>query len=87
VLECFYYDQYYIIIILYKNLISNLIERLGWIWLLVFSVGGYIRYWSLSRFIILFYLADLFEISVCPKGFLLWPLIDTEKVGMWSSDP
>jgi hypothetical protein len=33
-----------------------------------------------TPFIILFYLADLFEISVCPKGFLLWPLVGTEKV-------
>jgi hypothetical protein len=29
---------------------------------------------------ILVYLAGLFEISVCPKGFLLWPLVSTEKV-------
>jgi hypothetical protein len=47
----------------------------------VFSVGGHIRLWSLLCFIILFYLVGLFEISVCPKGFLFWPLVGTEKVG------
>jgi hypothetical protein len=33
-----------------------------------------------SIFIILFYLAGLFEISVCPKDFLHWSLVRTEKV-------
>jgi hypothetical protein len=46
----------------------------------MFSVGGHIRVWSLLHFIILFYLAGLFKILVCPKGFFLWPIIDTEKV-------
>jgi hypothetical protein len=27
-----------------------------------------------------YYLAGLFEILIYPKGFLLWPLIGTEKV-------
>jgi hypothetical protein len=75
----YYYSVY--------NLIPNLIERLGWTWHSVFSVGGHIRVWSIFWFIILFYLAGLFEISVCPKSFLLWPLIGTEKVGMRSSGP
>jgi hypothetical protein len=73
-LSILYY--YYVV----YDLIPNLIERLGWTWLSVFSVGGHIWVWSLLHFIILFYLADLFEISVCPKGFLLWPLVGTEKV-------
>jgi hypothetical protein len=53
----------------------------------VFSVGGHIRVWILLHFIILFYLAGLFRFMVCPKGFLLWPLVGTEKVGMRSSGP
>jgi hypothetical protein len=51
----------------------------------VFSVGDHIRDWNLLRDIILFYLFSLFRILVCPKSFLLWPLIGTEKVGMRSS--
>jgi hypothetical protein len=51
----------------------------------VFSVGGDIRDWNPHRDIILFYLSGLFRIMVCPKGFLLWPLVGTEKVGMRSS--
>jgi hypothetical protein len=51
----------------------------------VFSVGDHIRDWNLHRDIILFYLSGLFRILVCPKGFLLWALIGTEKVGMRSS--
>jgi hypothetical protein len=27
-----------------------------------------------------YYLAGLLKISICPKGFLLWPLVGTEKV-------
>jgi hypothetical protein len=50
-------------------------------------VGGHIRDWNLYRDIILFYLSDLFRILVCPKEFLLWPLVDIEKVGMQSSGP
>jgi hypothetical protein len=73
----YYYSGY--------DLIPNLIERLGWMWLSVFSVGDHIRVWSLPFFIILFYLADLFRILVCPKGFILWPLVSIEKVGMRSS--
>jgi hypothetical protein len=69
------------------NLILNLIERLKWTWLSVFSAGDHIWVWNLSRFIILFYLAGLFEISVCPKDFLLWPLVGTKKVGIQSSSP
>jgi hypothetical protein len=61
------------------DMILNLIERLGLKWLSVFSVGGHIRVWILFRFIILFYLSSLFETSVCPKGFLLWPRIGTES--------
>jgi hypothetical protein len=53
----------------------------------VFSVGGHIRDWNLLRDIILLYLSGLFRILICPKGFLLWPLIGTEKVGMRSSGP
>jgi hypothetical protein len=53
----------------------------------VFSVGGHIRDWNLLHDIILFYLSGLFRILVCPKGFLLWPLVGTEKVGMRSSGP
>jgi hypothetical protein len=68
---------YYVVYVL----ISNLVDRLWWTWLSVFSVGGHIRVWTLLRFIILFYLSGLFEILVCPKGFLLWPLVSTEKVG------
>jgi hypothetical protein len=34
-----------------------------------------------TPFLLLFYLAGLFEIPVCPKGFLLWPLVGTERVG------
>jgi hypothetical protein len=77
----FFFDQYYIIYYSVYDLISNLIECLGLKWLSVFSVGDHIRVWILFYFIILFYLASLFEISVCPKGFLLWPLVGTEKVG------
>jgi hypothetical protein len=62
-------------------LISNLIEWLWWTWLPTFSVGGHNRVWSLIHFIILFYLVGIFEISVCPKGLLIWPLVGTEKVG------
>jgi hypothetical protein len=53
----------------------------------VFSVGSHIRDWNLLRDIILFYLAGLFRILVCPKSFLLLPLVSTEKVGMRSSSP
>jgi hypothetical protein len=52
-----------------NDLILNLIERLWWTWFLVFSVGDHIRVWSLLHFIMLFYLAGLFEILICPKGF------------------
>jgi hypothetical protein len=74
-LSILYY--YYVV----YDLILNLIEWLGWTWLSVFSVDGHIRVRSVLHFIILFYLASLFEISVCPKGFLLWPLVGKEKVG------
>jgi hypothetical protein len=59
-----YYNNYYSI----YDLIPNLIELLWWTWLSVYSVDGHIRVWILLCFIILFYLAGLFEISVCPKG-------------------
>jgi hypothetical protein len=78
-------DQYYIFIIL--NMISFLIQ----IWAIrilctsVFSVGDHIREWNLLRDIILFYLSGLFKILVCPKGFLLWPLVGTEKIEMRSA--
>jgi hypothetical protein len=49
---------------------------------MTFSVLCGRSYSSLESFsfIILFYLVGLFKISVCPKGFLLWPLVGTEKV-------
>jgi hypothetical protein len=75
-----FFDQYYIYYYFVYNLISNLIEWLGSTWILVFSVGGHIRVWILLCFIILFSLANLFEISVCLKGFLLWPLVGTERL-------
>jgi hypothetical protein len=53
----------------------------------VFSVGGHIRDWNLLRDIILLCLSDLYRILVCPKDFLLWPLVGTEKVGMRFSGP
>jgi hypothetical protein len=53
----------------------------------VFSVGGHIRDQNLLCVTILFYLAGLFRILVCSKGFLLWPLVGIEKVGMRSSGP
>jgi hypothetical protein len=83
----------------------NIILLLFWIWfdsnlnwairipcLSVFCVGDHIRVWILLCFIILFYLASLFEISVCSKGLslldpiwyresrdaVLWPLFVTE---------
>jgi hypothetical protein len=77
--QYYYYYYYYYYIYIYI-LILNLIERLGWTWISVFSVGDHIRVWSIFRFIILFYLAVLFEISVCPKGFLFWPLVGIENV-------
>jgi hypothetical protein len=70
-----YYYYYYSV----DDLISNLIERLRWTWRLVFSVGSHIRLWILLCFIILFYLASLFEISVCPKSFLIWPWLVQRK--------
>jgi hypothetical protein len=76
----FVFDQYYIIYYSVYDLILNLIERLGLTWLLVLSLGGHIRVWILFYFIILFYLADLFEILVCPKDFLFWLLVGSEKV-------
>jgi hypothetical protein len=51
----------------------------------VFSVGGHIRDWNVLCNIILFYLSGLFRILICPKGFLLWPLVGTETVEMRSS--
>jgi hypothetical protein len=51
----------------------------------VFSVDNHIRDQNLLRDIILFYLSSLFRILICLKVFLLWPLVGTEKVGMWSS--
>jgi hypothetical protein len=75
-----FFYQYYINYYSVYDLISNLIGRLWLTWLSVFSVGGHIRVWILFYFIILFYLACLFETSICPKGFLLWPLVGTEKV-------
>jgi hypothetical protein len=75
------------------SIFINIILLLFWIWfdfnlhwairttcLLVFSVGGHIRVWILLCFIILFYLAGLFRILICPKGFLFWPLVGTEKI-------
>jgi hypothetical protein len=44
------------------------------VWTAIFESGFY-------SIFILFYLADLFRIPVCPKGFLFWLLIGTEKVG------
>jgi hypothetical protein len=41
----------------------------------IFESGAY------SILLLLFYLVGLFEISVCPKGFLFWPMVGTEKVG------
>jgi hypothetical protein len=82
----FYFLSIFFYYYLEYDLIPNLIKRLWWIWLSVFSVGGHIWIWSLLYFMILFYLASLFRILVCPKGFLLWPLIGTEKVRMRSSD-
>jgi hypothetical protein len=76
----FLFDQNYIYYYFVYDLILNLIERLGLKWLIVFSVGGHIRVWILFCFIILFYLAGLFEISVYPKGFLLWPLVGTKSL-------
>jgi hypothetical protein len=77
---------FYFLSILFINysvydLIPNLIERLGLKWLSMFSVGGHIWVWILLCLYYIIYLAGLFEISVCLKGFLLWPLIGTEKVG------
>jgi hypothetical protein len=51
----------------------------------VFSVGDHIQDWNLLRDIILLYLSGLFRILICPKSFLLWPLVGTEKVGMRSA--
>jgi hypothetical protein len=76
----FYYYYYYYYYYSEYNLISILIEWLGshvfqcLVWAAIFKSGFY------SVFIILFYLAGLFEISVCPKSFLLWHLVGTEKV-------
>jgi hypothetical protein len=79
VLKCFYFWSilYYYYVV--YDLISNLIERLWWTWISMFIVVGHIWVWILLYFIILFYLAGLFEISECLKGFLLWPLVGTEK--------
>jgi hypothetical protein len=71
------------------NIIFNIIQYMIWskfnwvirihsfqylVWAAIFEFGFY--------FVLLYYyLAGLFEISVCPKGSLLWPLVDTEKVG------
>jgi hypothetical protein len=75
-----FFDQYYIYYYFVYDLILNLIERLGLKWLSMFSVGGHIRVWILFCFIILFYLAGLFEILVYPKSFFLWHLVGTKKV-------
>jgi hypothetical protein len=40
---------------------------------------------NLLRDIILLYLSGLFRILVLSEGFLLWPLVGTEKVGMRSA--
>jgi hypothetical protein len=68
-----YFWSILFIIIQYFIWFSNLIERLGLIWLSTFSVGGHTRVWILLHFIILFYLSGLFEITVCPKCFLFGP--------------
>jgi hypothetical protein len=76
----FYFGLIFLLLLflLWFDFNSNWVIRIPY--LSVFSVGGHIRVWILLRFIILFYFASLFEISVCPKGFLFWPLIGTEKV-------
>jgi hypothetical protein len=51
-----------------------------------FSVGGHIRDWNLFRDTIILYYPAYLGSWYCPKGFLLWPLVGTEKVGMRSAN-
>jgi hypothetical protein len=74
------------------DLIPNLIERLGWTWLSIFSVGGHIWVWSLFHllyyFILPIYLRSYYvrrAFSFGPwlvqrkSGTLFWPLLGTER--------
>jgi hypothetical protein len=81
--ECFLFGSILFYYYSGYDLISNLNWAIRTTYLSVFSVSSHIRVWIPLCFITLFYLADLFEISVCLKSFLLWPLVSTEKV--WSS--
>jgi hypothetical protein len=49
------------------------------VWAVIFEIGTY--------FVILYYYTYPAYLGswYCPKGFLLWPLVGTEKVGMRSA--
>jgi hypothetical protein len=49
------------------------------VWTAIFEIGIY------TEILYYFIYPAYFGSWYYPKGFLLWPLVGTEKVGMWSS--
>jgi hypothetical protein len=66
-----------LLFIIYSFLNLNWVIR---IWVSIFSVCGPYLSYEFFSILLYYYLADLLEISIYLKGFLVWPLVGTEKV-------